>query len=383
MLFGVSRAFGVAAQLIWDRALGARACISTFRTGRKDSYHPCSAGASQVVFHCLHSKDFRQQELIWPLVKYLTFRIPYSTVHFFFRAIGFHYVPTISAFFIMSDVRALLKAKRQEARIQHPHASYTSTGQLRCTACQVAIKQASAWAGHVGSKSHREKVARERVSQAADREEEAARSTGKRKVEEDEDEDDKEVHPTSESKKRKVTPEDQVKPTPEHSSGFPSDFFSDPSRAPIRSVGGDLSDEDEDSPVQMPPAETSNPVDLEWQRFQQEMLTPAPTPANQRQEAFKRATVFAEPELLPENVLGLPAREPPVVDATVAEVHRNEEELRKRKEEDEKELIMDRLLEEERAQEEADAKVVLLRGRLDALKKRRNEAKAARAKKLQ
>lgn len=26
VLFGVSRAFGVAAQLIWDRALGAREC---------------------------------------------------------------------------------------------------------------------------------------------------------------------------------------------------------------------------------------------------------------------------------------------------------------------------------------------------------------------
>lgn len=28
VLFGVSRAFGVAAQLIWDRALGARTCVS-------------------------------------------------------------------------------------------------------------------------------------------------------------------------------------------------------------------------------------------------------------------------------------------------------------------------------------------------------------------
>jgi citrate synthase len=27
VLFGVSRAFGVAAQLIWDRALGARKCF--------------------------------------------------------------------------------------------------------------------------------------------------------------------------------------------------------------------------------------------------------------------------------------------------------------------------------------------------------------------
>ena len=32
VLFGVSRAFGVAAQLIWDRALGARVYISTFQT---------------------------------------------------------------------------------------------------------------------------------------------------------------------------------------------------------------------------------------------------------------------------------------------------------------------------------------------------------------
>jgi citrate synthase len=33
VLFGVSRAFGVAAQLIWDRALGARAlyCLILFR----------------------------------------------------------------------------------------------------------------------------------------------------------------------------------------------------------------------------------------------------------------------------------------------------------------------------------------------------------------
>lgn len=30
VLFGVSRAFGVAAQLIWDRALGARMSCSPF-----------------------------------------------------------------------------------------------------------------------------------------------------------------------------------------------------------------------------------------------------------------------------------------------------------------------------------------------------------------
>ena len=280
----------------------------------------------------------------------------------------------------MSDVRALLKAKRHEVRVQHPYASYTSTGQLRCTACEMVIKQASAWAGHVGSKVHRGNVAKKRASET-DQQEEAIRPTGKRKVGEDDYLDGEESPPTSDSKKRKVTPEVPAKPTPEHSGAFPSDFFSDPSRAPIRPANDDGSDEDEGNPVQMPLGATDNHIDLEWQRFQQEMLTPAATSVDQRHEAFKRATVFAEPELLPENVLGLPTRE--ILDTETTEAPSNEEESRKKKEEDEKELIMDRLLEEERAQEEADAKVVLLKGRLDALKRKRDEAKAARAKRLQ
>ena len=280
----------------------------------------------------------------------------------------------------MSDVRALLKAKRQEAQIQHPYASYTSTGQLRCTACETVIKQASAWAGHIGSKAHRESVVKQRISQAVDQQEETARSIGKRKVGEDGSSDDQEAHPTSESKKPKVTPEDPSETTPEHT--FPSNFFSDPTRALVHLADDDSSDEDGGHSIPIPPVAANNPIDLEWQRFQQEMLTPAPTSADQRHEAFKRATVFAEPDLLPENVLGLPLQKSLDVDAVVAEVPKNEEELKKRKEEDEKELIMDRLVEEERAQEEADAKVVLLKGRLDALKKRRNEAKATRAKKL-
>lgn len=292
---------------------------------------------------------------------------------------GFNRVPTISALLTMSDVRALLKAKRQEARIQHPYASYTSTGQLRCTACETVVKQASNWAGHVGSKAHRENVAKQRISQAAGQQEVTTTSIGKRKVGEEEPSDDQGVHSSSEPKKPKVTSE--AASGSEHSGTFPSDFFSDPARAPIRSVVGESSDEDEDRPISTPSAAADNPIDLEWRTFQQEMLTPAPTSVDQRHEAFKRATVFAEPELLPENVAGLPSRELLGVDVAVADVPTNEE-LRKRKEVDEKELIMDRLLEEEQAQEEADAKVVLLKGRLEALKKRRNEANAARAKKL-
>ena len=40
---------------------------------------------------------------------------------------------------------------------------------------------------------------------------------------------------------------------------------------------------------------------------------------------------------------------------------------------------MDRLLEEERAQEEADAKVAMLKNRLDAIRRQREAKKAARA----
>jgi zinc finger protein 830 len=280
----------------------------------------------------------------------------------------------------MSDIRALLKAKRQEARIQHPHASYTSNGQLRCTACETVIKQATAWAGHVGSKGHRENVAKQRISQISDQGE-AVKSIGKRKVEQDDPSEDEGFHPTFDPKKRKVTPDSLSKQTPEHSSGFPSNFFSDPSRAPIRSVDDGSSDEDEGNSIPIPQEATNNPIDLEWQRFQQEMLDSNATPYDQRFETFQHATVFAEPELL-EEAMGLPTPEPPHASVVVAEVPKNEESRkRKEEEEEEKELIMDRLLEEERAQEEADAKVVLLKGRLDALRKRRKEAKAARVKK--
>ena len=313
-------------------------CIFLLVTPEEKATHgPFSAGTSQVVLYRLYSKDLCQQELIGLLGKYLTLRIPsIRTLSLaYWRATGFSLVPTISSLPTMSDVRALLKAKRQEARIQN---SYTPR----------------------------------------------VRPTGKRKVVGEDRLDDQEVHPTSESKKRKVTPEDPSNlPTPEYTSAFPHNFFSDPSKAPIRSVDNDSSEEDEDNPGSVPQVATDNPIDLEWQRFQQEMLTSTPASTDQRHEAFKRATVFAEPELLPENVLGLPPREPPGVDAVMTETPKNEEELRRRREEDEKELIMDRFLEEERAQEDADAKVALLKDRLDALKKRRNEVKAARAKKLQ
>ena len=278
----------------------------------------------------------------------------------------------------MSDVRALLKAKRQETLVQHPYASYTSTGQLRCTACETIVKQASAWGGHVSSKTHRENVAKERAPQLGGQK--AARSIGKRKVEQD-NSNDEEVHPAfGPSKKHKVAASNSLsKPTPEHPRTFPVNFFSDSSRIPIPLVDDESSEKGEDNQVIIPQEAVDNPLDLEWQMFREEVLTSesASTQADQPHETFKRATVFAEPELLQEYVSGLPIRKPSQV---VVETPQNEGESRKRREEEEKELIMDRLFGEERAQEEADVKVVLLKDRLDALKKRRKDAKAARSK---
>src|SRR5207302_1151730 len=109
----------------------------------------------------------------------------------------------------MADVRALLKAKRQDVKISHPLASYSSTGQLRCVACGIVVKHASAWEGHLGSKIHRTNVARlkgeeqKRETQRLQAEAEAAAREaqdaqviqGKRKAEDDHmDEDEVEAH---------------------------------------------------------------------------------------------------------------------------------------------------------------------------------------------
>ncbi|KAI0293817.1 hypothetical protein BC826DRAFT_1104949 [Russula brevipes] len=110
----------------------------------------------------------------------------------------------------MADVRALLKAKRQEARITHPYAAYGGAGggTLRCTACGVAVKFASGGA------------------------------RGDDDGDEDEDEDE-EMEPQRPPEKRQRTEEREESGADAQTQtqrgarqAFPMDFFSDPSRAP-------------------------------------------------------------------------------------------------------------------------------------------------------
>jgi zinc finger protein 830 len=270
----------------------------------------------------------------------------------------------------MSDVRALLKAKRQEVRVSHPLASYSEkTGQLKCSVCHTIIRHASAWDGHIGSKNHRTNVARlkeeERLRDAQREQEERAR--GKRKVEGERD---------SEAKRRKVENDednDAASPPPGQSDGvFPGDFFSDISRAPLPPVSDDSEDEVEVAASQMQPVSL---LDVEWDKFQQAVLNP---PNNR--ETYDRATVFAEPELASKIPEGFPPQQPddPEVEASGKT---DSEQARKQKEQDERELIMDRLMDEEAAQEEADMKVALVKGRLEALKKKREAAKTLKSAK--
>ncbi|KIM39707.1 hypothetical protein M413DRAFT_52544, partial [Hebeloma cylindrosporum] len=165
----------------------------------------------------------------------------------------------------MADVRALLKAKRQEARISHPYASYNPAGQLKCAVCGLAIKHASAWEGHLGSKSHRTNVARLREEEQRQRiaeEEPDSESAGKRKA------------PAAEAQSSQIEKKRKVEETSPRNQSFPQDFFSDPSRAPILLSEGESDEEMEEGAPAVPTQHhpPSNEVDLEYQRFQLELV---------------------------------------------------------------------------------------------------------------
>lgn len=283
----------------------------------------------------------------------------------------------------MADARALLRAKRQEARISHPLASYNSAGQLRCIICGILVKFASAWEGHLGSKAHRTNVARvkeeERLREEARAKGEAAEEERRRKaaMEEEEqaqvsgnkrkagDNDDEDSDSTSASKKQRLDTQ----------GGFPADFFSDPTRAPV--LAGDSDDEDkEETQEPAAPTQPRSAIDLEYERFQKELLE-----APDFRETYERATVVAEPVLASEVPEGFPTPTGGAEAPVEEKPELTEEEKRQQKDIEEKELIMDRLLEEERAQEEADMKVQMMKNRLEAFKKQREAARAAKAAK--
>jgi len=271
----------------------------------------------------------------------------------------------------MSDVRALLKAKRQEARVNHPYASYNSSGQLKCSICGTTVKHASAWEGHLGSKGHRTNVIRQREEERLEREKSKMQISN----ESEEDEETADHKEEGLSSKRR-TPDDIL--VDEHAGkrrklekeSLPTDFFSDPSRAPV--LLSDDSDEDDStlkaSRPQPPPEVSKSAVDEEYELFQREL-----TKTTNSSDLYHRATIVAEPVVSSANIAGFPIINPETKEDELAGP--TEEEIRRKREQEEKELIMDRLLEEERAQEDADTRVLLLKNKVELLRKKRQEAR--------
>jgi zinc finger protein 830 len=226
----------------------------------------------------------------------------------------------------MSDVRALLKAKRQEARVIHPFAVYSAVGQLRCTACNTLVKHASAWQGHLGSKIHRSNVTILKEQQRESVEERGG--------------------------------------TPEGSSG--SNSGDEEEEEPQTTTSVVVHDSvAQDRPPTFNEGITPTSIDLEWKEFQRSVVNTPDT-----QDVYQRATVVVEPEMASSVPEGFPTQNEPQTKSTV-----NAEEKARRIEQEERELIMDRLIDEERAQEDADSRVIVMKQKLAALKRKRELAK--------
>ncbi len=160
-------------------------------------------------------------------------------------------------------------------------------------------------------------------------------------------------------------------------SSFPTDFFSDRNRAiPISNDDG----EDGEPPGTAPNLIVNPQLDLEWAQFEREVLA-APATEDQGRDIYDRATLVAEPQLAEDTLIeGFPpsavAPSRGTVNGSAKPTLEPEEEEQTRKKIEEKELIMDRILEEERAQEDADDRVAALKARLVAVKAKRVAAKA-------
>lgn len=148
-------------------------------------------------------------------------------------------------------------------------------------------------------------------------------------------------------------------------------------------------DEDDLGPAQ---PRTTDTLDAEFEAFERALSKSTRPAPSAMQDLYSRATVAAEPELVDVAALqqdGFPpqvANESAAAEAGNAAEPEKEEETEaqkaKRKELEEKELIMDRILDEERAQEAAEEKVSALKSRFEAIKKQREARKlAAGAKK--
>jgi zinc finger protein 830 len=189
-------------------------------------------------------------------------------------------------------------------------------------------------------------VAREKEAEKRKREAEEV-------MEEDEQGPEEEVEEVASKKPR-------LEAQPEPTGNFPADFFSDPSRKLPSASQSDDEDDAEEAPASKAAPMT---LDEEYALFTEAVVNTS------HQEIYQAATISAEAQLAEETPEGFPTQQQEEVVEKVEE--ETEEQKRLRLKQEEHELIMDRIIEEERAQEEADMKVATMKAKLEALRQKR------------
>lgn len=270
------------------------------------------------------------------------------------------------------DAKSLLRAKKAEARINHPYAAYNASGVLRCSICAVPgtpicslcrsstlslIPSVKQWDAHLLTKQHRTSVAREKAER--EKSERAKRSRPETEVESG-----------SSSKRPKIAQQPQLASREGSSeeddvpSGLPVGFFSANNRTVPEPKTEALS-----SPSIAPGAATAAKTgDAELDDFLASLADDSPAPDTsapaapptaisqaQANGGAKRKTTYkqdiipgqASYEAAPVRIIQTGEEEQ---EEQKKEPEENEAEKRERLQREEREDIMARLEEEERAQ---------------------------------
>ncbi|MCJ1364470.1 hypothetical protein MMC16_003581 [Acarospora aff. strigata] len=273
----------------------------------------------------------------------------------------------------MADVRSLLRSERASRRINHPHATYSTTGTLVCLVCHIQLKSDSLWKSHLKSADHAMRLQRVREGTlgrppGAPAPTGSANGTKKRKADGDELErpdrkktrpviegvpadffqDSKEIKNGGEIQEERVESEtareDLLKPTEAqtsdaHARGLPSNFFD----ASTKGVPSAVTTVDED----------------EWAAFERDVATPPPE-ASLPSALTATATISAAPLSAAE----LAAR-------TTAEASTQKKELKEAELEGEKEDAARQLEDEFDQMEELENRVRRLRAKREELRQKR------------
>ena len=191
----------------------------------------------------------------------------------------------------MSDLRSLMKASKAAARISHPYARYSSSGQLSCTLCGIPCKDVL-WPSHLTSKVHRSNIRRQKQEEEdAAATAAAAAASGSRKRSGSEE---AEPHAAESSKRMRLHAEQQdaVDGESPAAAALPAGFFDAP-KAGTGATSTHLAEERT--------ADEDEPIDEEWAAFEatlNEDNDARPVASTSASAAYAPAATFtAQPKL--------------------------------------------------------------------------------------